>query len=199
MVVRLGQLKFLAAIVLAAFLLMPQAHAAKKKNDNAAKPIEITADSLEVFRDQNKAIFTGDVDAVQGDMTLKSDVMVVHYKENKGTKNKADAAMGPAGSNSIERIEAKGNVFLSTPEETAQGKTGDYNLDKKIVHLNENVILTKGKNVVKGDHLVYNLDTGHSKVWSDAEQGTSVKTSGEPQKKKQRVRSIFVPNSSGKK
>jgi lipopolysaccharide export system protein LptA len=155
----------------------------KKNND----PIEITADSLEVFRQENRAVFTGDVEALQSDMRLHSDVMIVYYHEKEGESQEAASGVN----SSIERIEAEGNVFLSTPEETAQGKKGQYDLDQRVVNLEDEVVLTKGKNVVKGDYFVYNLDTGHSKVWSDT-QGEAV-VSGEKESKKQRVRSVFVP------
>ncbi len=166
---------------------------AASKNSASDEPIEITADALEVFRVENKAIFTGKVEAVQSDMRLHSDVMTVFYKKNKESSQTEDTT----GVNSaIERIKAKGNVFLSTPEETAQGKFGDYDLEKKIVKLNDNVVLTKGKNVVKGDFFIYNLDTGHSKVWSKVvSEGVE---SSLKSKEKQRVRSVFLPKSDQK-
>ena len=42
-------------------------------------PIEITADSLEVVQNQQIATFTGNVDAVQGDMVLSADRLRVYY------------------------------------------------------------------------------------------------------------------------
>lgn len=178
-------LRFIA-ILCAAFFVTIAAHAATSKN-NSKEPIEITADELEVFRQENKAIFTGRVEAVQGDMRLNSDVMTVYYTENKAEEKSNESGM----SSSIERILAKGNVFLSTPEETAQGKFGDYDLKTDTVKLNENVVLTKGKNVVKGDFFVYNLQTGRSKVWS--KKSDASEAASESEKKPQRVRSIFVP------
>ncbi|MFW5833104.1 MAG: LptA/OstA family protein, partial [Pseudomonadota bacterium] len=43
------------------------------------EPIEIEADVLEVRQNQGIATFRGNVDAVQGDMTLTSDVLDVFY------------------------------------------------------------------------------------------------------------------------
>lgn len=177
---------------LISMLLVSSATYAAKQSDNSNEPIEITADSLEVFRAENRAIFTGDVEAVQAEMKLNSDVMVVFYKQNDSQSSGDASGMN----NAIERIEAEGNVFLSTPEETAQGKFGNYDLDKKTVKLNDQVVLTKGKNVVKGDFFVYNLETGHSKIWSEG--ASAVSSSTKEGKEKQRVRSVFVPKNNEK-
>ena len=83
-------------------------------NQDSNLPIEITADSLEVLQDQKIATFAGNVDAVQGDMVLSADRLRVHYGDD------GNAAAGPAGAGSILRIEADGNVLMSSPRETAQ-------------------------------------------------------------------------------
>ena len=79
---------------------------------DANQPIEITADSLEVQQDKQLAIFRGTVDAVQGEMNLRADVLVVHYRAREDNQN------------SISLIEAEGNVFVSSPTEMAQGDRG---------------------------------------------------------------------------
>ena len=43
------------------------------------KPIQIESDKLEVHQNDNTAIFSGNVNVVQGNTTLKSGRMVVHY------------------------------------------------------------------------------------------------------------------------
>ncbi len=184
-------LKKLYIPFLAIFLLAAPAIAAEK--DSSKEPIEITADELEVFRIENKAIFTGTVEAVQGDMKLNADKMTVFYAQNNNENSKKNTPASPSAgaSNSIEKIKATGNVFLSTPTETAQGNYGDYDLNTKTIKLNEEVVLTKGKNVVKGDFFVYNQETGHSKVWYAGTTKTNSVT-GESNKS-ERVRSIFVP------
>jgi len=179
-------------IPLSVLLLLAVPAIAAEKDSNK-EPIEITADELEVFRIENKAIFTGTVEAVQGDMKLNADKMTVFYAQNNNDNSKKSTPSSPntGASNSIERIKATGNVFLSTPTETAQGNYGDYDLNTKTIKLNEEVVLTKGKNVVKGDFFVYNQETGHSKVWSTGATKTNSVTGDK--NKAERVRSIFVP------
>jgi lipopolysaccharide export system protein LptA len=141
-------------------------------------PIEITADSLEVVQDQQVATFVGNVDAVQGDLVLTSDQLRVHYRGS------GDAPGMTAGS--IRRIEAMGNVFLSSPEETAQGKFGVYDVDGALLTLEGAVVLTRDENVVRGERLEIDLVTGRSQMFA-AVPSTAGGTPG------QRVKAVFVP------
>jgi lipopolysaccharide export system protein LptA len=165
-------------------------------------PIEISSDSLEVLQHDNKAIFKGNVIAVQGTLRLKSDVMIVHYHQKneqsaQPPKPKSGAAT-PAGSaanamGAISLIEVEGNVFVATPEESAKGDKGDYNADSKLLHLfGTNVVLTRDKNILRGTALEYNLETGRSILTNGADT-VSGKTNGG------RVHTVFVPNQDDKK
>ena len=100
---------------------------------DANLPIEITADSLEVQQEQQLAIFRGTVDAVQGEMNLRADVLVVHYRPREDNQN------------SISLIEAEGSVFVSSPTEMAQGDRGTYDVDAQVVTLDGAVVLTQGE------------------------------------------------------
>ncbi len=136
-------------------------------------PIEITADTLEVQNERQVAIFRGNVDAVQGEMNLRADELIVHYRSASDNQN------------SIRLIEANGNVFLSSPTEMAQGEKGVYNVDADTVELIGAVVLTRGDNIIRGDRLYMNLATGQSTVVSDAAAAGG----------KGRVKALFVPKS----
>jgi lipopolysaccharide export system protein LptA len=148
---------------------------------DANAPIEINADALEVLQQENKATFSGNVVAVQGDTRLKSDKMVVYYhpqEEKQTSAGQQDA---------IRKIDVIGNVFLAMPEETASGKTGLYDVENQRVELHENVVVTHGKNTLKGDKLVYDMKTGKSVVTS----GGAVQNAPW---RRERVRALFVPD-----
>jgi lipopolysaccharide export system protein LptA len=162
-------------------------------------PIEISSDSLEIFQKENKAIFIGHVIAVQGDVRLKSEKMTILYKntEKKDDKKakKTESSNNPISEkNSIEKIIAEEKVFLSTPEETASGASGIYDVVNHKIFLNDNVVLTRDKNVLKGDRLVYDFATGKSELNSLESRKPS--DAGKP---KQRVKAIFVPNKDSNK
>lgn len=152
---------------------------AQSLSADSDKPIEITADTLEVFQEQSQAVFTGNVEAVQGTILLKSSEMRVYYRGEGG-----------GGDNQISRIDVNGNVFLKAPNETAQGDKGIYDVDKSVLHLMGNVLLTQDKNVIKGQQLVYDLKTGKSRIVSGnggASSGDS-STGGNG-----RVKGVFFP------
>jgi lipopolysaccharide export system protein LptA len=158
-------------------------------------PIEITADRLDVVQPKRVATFSGNVDAVQGDMVLSADLLRVYYNgDTPGAPGTAPApapaaapgAAPAAGGSSIRRIEAEGNVFLSSPTQTAQGERGVYDVASDQLTLNGSVVLTQGENVVRGDRLEVDLATGHSRVLAAAPESAT----GAPA---QRVRALFVP------
>jgi lipopolysaccharide export system protein LptA len=149
------------------------------KHNNKA-PIEINADQLDVFQEENKAIFSGHVVAIQGDVRLKSEKMTVYYRKHEGEADKKEVT---PGQNGIKKIDVEGDVFLTTPQETARGTTGVYDVENHRIMLDNNVVLTREKNTLKGDHLVYDFATGKSALTSS---GKTVGSTG-------RVRALFIP------
>jgi lipopolysaccharide export system protein LptA len=172
-----------------------------KKHDSK-QPIDITSDSLEVEQDKQLATFRGKVDAIQGEIHLRADTLVVHYRQRDDSANQpggpgakpqppknaakpsgSPPTSDPFGGGAISHIDAIGHVFVSSPDETAQGDTGAYDVDSQTIVLDgQLVILTHCENVLKGTHAVMNLDTGHSTL--DVPPG-------------QRVHGLFVPEKKG--
>ena len=137
------------------------------------QPIEITADALEVQQDEGVAVFTGEVNAIQGELVLPADILRVHY----GPSGESDTGLPSA----ISRIDAQGSVFFSTPSETAKGDAGVYDVAGGTITLVGAVVLTRGQNVLSGNRLELSLATGRSRLYSDGEDGGG------------RVRGLFVP------
>ena len=142
------------------------------------KPIEITADRLELEQNQQKAIFSGNVDAVQGDTTLRTDLLRVFYTTDEERK-----ATGTQ--QTVRLLEAEGNVVITQPGETATGTSGTYDLVGGKMVLLGDVVLTRNKNVVRGDRLDVDRNTGVSVVTVNKPQGASGR--------ERRVRALFVP------
>lgn len=136
---------------------------------NSKAPIEISADSLEVQDKSQQAVFAGNVRVTQADMVLRADRLEVFYAGGSVTDG------GGGGPSSIKKIEARGNVFVTSKEDTAQGDTAVYEPDKGIVTMRGNVILTRGENVLKGTELVVNLNTGRSVMTGGGGEGGRVK------------------------
>ena len=111
-------------------------------------------------------------------MLLKADMLIVHYRANKETPDQQG----------ISQIDAEGNVFVSSPNETAQGARGIYDVDNEKIWLTGQVVLTQGDNIIQGEQLELDLATGQSKVLS------AVTNDG----KRERVRGLFVPKKKNK-
>jgi len=183
----------LPAAAPAPVVLTPVPAASPAPGGKSGQPIEINADQLEVRQQDNIAVFTGNVIAIQGDTKLKSDVMTVHYRKKEGAAASSSSGGGAfaPGQNSVERIDVDGNVVIITPTETATGDHGIYQVDARQVKLTDHVVLTRGKNVLKGDTLVHDLDTGKSVINSPFHQNEAT-----PGAINGRVRALFVPEKS---
>lgn len=176
---------------------------------NSKTPIEITSDTLDVLQETNQAVFSGHVVAIQGDVRLTADKMTVTYAKSAGSKSTGDkkqdkkvatdtkaasdtkkAAETSPPKGAIKKIDVVGKIFLATQQETARGETGVYDVEHQEIKLNDNVMLTRGQNVLKGDHLVYSFATGKSQISGGkaAASGTS----------KGRVKALFVPSADKK-
>ena len=119
------------------------------RNVDSRAPIDVDADRIDVIDRQNQAIFTGNVRARQGNLTLEADRIKVAYTR-------------PAsGDPVINRLDADGNVRLSTPSERATSRFAIYDVDKRVLTLIGNVVLTQGQQgKVSGNRLTFDMASG---------------------------------------
>lgn len=145
-------------------------------------PIDISADRLEVIDQNREALWIGNVEAKQGQNTLRSDRMTVKF-----TKTQASAQSDTPGEGwgEINTLYATGRVFFITPQEVARGEAGEYQAKDDRIILTGNVVVTRGQNVLKGDKLIVDVATGKSVLESN-EKG---------RKADERVRGVFYPKS----
>lgn len=153
---------------------------------NRDQPVHIEAATLEV-RDKDKmATFSGDVRVKQGDTGMRCKSLLVFYEQDgaddKNGKTMPAATPGPGGAQKIKRLEARGGVVVTQKEQTATGDLGIFDMKANTVTLTGNVMMTQGKNVLRGDRLVVDLTSGVSRVES-GKNGTG------------RVQGLFVPGS----
>jgi lipopolysaccharide export system protein LptA len=158
------------------------------------EPIQIESDKLEVHQNENKAIFTGNVNVVQGKTLMKAGRMVVYYvkakqdaagqkggdvqktgdeaakagdKKDGGKAAPQEGAGGliAGGSADIDHIEVDGKVYVKSEDQIATGDRGTFDMKSQILTLSgTQVVLTQGENVVVGCKLVANLKTGQSQL-----------------------------------
>lgn len=133
---------------------------------NSKEPIKIDADRLDVYDKEGRAVFTGNVIAIQGDTTMHCTVMDVFYEQNKGQdgEKKAPSPGGMASDSSVKKIFCKGPVTITTKTQTATGDRAEFDRTINKVFLIGNAALTDGPNVTRGERVAYDLDTGVANV-----------------------------------
>src|SRR5262249_32351134 len=85
---------------------------------------------------------------------------------------------GTRGAQNIRRIEARGGVTVLTKEQSASGDLGIYDLKTKTITLSGNVVVSQGQNVIHGERVVVDTETGNARVESGG--GNAAAGSGGP-------------------
>jgi lipopolysaccharide export system protein LptA len=131
---------------------------------NRDQPMHIEAAKLEVREKEKVATFTGNVQVVQGDTTMRCASMVVYYDEGKSPVAKKPAAQGSGGGQQINRLEAKGGVIVIQKDQTATGETATFDVRTNTITMTGNVVINKGLDVTRGDRVVVDMTTGKTTV-----------------------------------
>ena len=167
------------------------------------QPVQIEAATLEVRDKEKKAMFSGNVQVVQGDTTMKCQRLVVFYGQEVGIGGEKQASAAPVttskstpgmpqGAQNIRRIEAQGGVTVITKDQNARGDLGIYDLQSKTITLSGHVTVSQGQNVINGERVVVDTVTGNARVESgssNAGGGTAAVPGQQP-----RVRALIQPS-----
>jgi lipopolysaccharide export system protein LptA len=147
---------------------------------SSKEPIKIDANKLDVFDKEGRAVFSGDVVAVQGESTMKCTAMTVFYEQQNregGAQPAAATGQGPSES-AIKKIECKGPVTIVSKTQVATGDNATFDRGANRILLTGNAALSDGPNVTRGERVVYDINTGVASI--DTKPGG-------------RVRALFVP------
>ena len=145
----------------------PVPNALQGFSQNSDKPVQIKAQTFEVRDKENVAVFTGNVHVVQGDTTIRCKSLIVSYLSGSSPPGTARSGQpGPGASSQISKLEARGGVVVIQKDQTATGENGVYDMRTKIVTLTGNVVVSQGGNVMRGDKMVVDLNSGVSRIES---------------------------------
>ena len=135
----------------------PAKPTAKPAAKRADAPINIDSDSFQADLNGKTGTWRGNVVVTQGDMKLRANSVRVSTVDGNADK-----------------VNATGNVVVDSPASgTATGENGVYDVPRKIVTMNGNVVLKKGKDVMRGSQLTANLVTGQATLGGAKAAGTS--------------------------
>ena len=133
------------------------------------EPVIITAARLEYLSREKRAIYSGNVRAMQGEARLQCSRLEIFLGEKGG------------GSSGVRRMECSGPVTVTQKDQVGTGDHGAYDKGQNRITLTGHVALSQGPNVSAGDRLVYDLTAGTAQMFGGAT--------------KARVQGIFEPGS----
>ena len=121
---------------------------------NDVIPVDIIADEMQWNDDKKVAYAIGNAIATQGEKKISANKLIVHLDQEED-------------SNEIILIEAEGNVIFTNKKEVATGKIAKYDFIKNNIIIEDTVTLKRDDNIMKGELLVMDLNTGLSQITSD--------------------------------
>lgn len=160
----------LAALFLAASLAASHAQQSDSRMTgiklDGNEPIEIESDRLEVREAEGVAVFTGNVQVVQGPTLLRSGTMTVYYSQDGGSAS--------TGSSDIDRLEVDGKVYVRSERQVATGDRGTFDMKSETLVLSgSEVVLSEGDNVIVGCRLTVQMATGQARLEGCGGEGGS--------------------------
>ena len=158
----ISRISSVAAVALA-LALIPAAGEAQSPVNSSDAPISFGADSGEYVG--NTVTLRGRAELIQGQNRLRADSV---------------SGLSQTGES---RIQASGNVYFVTPEQTIRGDRAVYTPANDTIVLTGDVILTQGENVMTGGRLTYNTRTEAAEMDGGGRNG--------------RVQGVFYPERSG--
>ena len=147
--------------------------------ESGKEPIHIEADRMISQEDDNSVIFIGNVDARQGDVTIRAAEMTVYYApRNKGGKG--------GDTNEVTKLICRKNVEITQGDWLGTGNRMDYLARERKVILSGHAKAWQGPNMVSGKTIVYYLDEKRSIVEQDKKKSGRVTAVIHPQADKKK-------------
>lgn len=169
----------MAAVAAMAALAGP---AAAQLATGSKAPVDVVADNLETSNSGCEATWRGNAEALQDTARLRADVLKIFNKP--GTKTGKSGAS--AGCGDMDRLEAHGNVYYVSGDQRVRANDAVYMAGSTTITMTGDVVSVKGQNVLRGDKMVFNTETGEGQVIGTTKGRGS----------KDRPRGVFYPSQS---
>jgi lipopolysaccharide export system protein LptA len=160
-------------------------------------------DSLEWYDQKQVAVARGNAVASRNGKTIKADILTAYMVKTQPADAKtptktakapppqtgktspipASAPGSSAADSKISRVDAQGHVVVTNALDTGRGDYGVYNAESGICTLVDNVVIARGKDVIKGQYGVMDLNKNVSRMLPSA---------GAPSGAPQRVQGLFI-------
>jgi lipopolysaccharide export system protein LptA len=111
-------------------------------------PVRITSEKLTVFNKENRAVFSGSVVARQGDLTVRCQELVAHYRPGGG----------------LASLVATKKVRMRKGDRRAAGERLDYDHERRTMVLTGAPRLWEKESWLEGERVVFHLDDDRVEV-----------------------------------
>ncbi len=155
------------ALALGAGAAAAQTISALKEHD-INRPISWSAERSEIMGREDLALLIGNVRVEQGNLLLTADRLHIFY-----------ALSEAAASPDVQRLDATGNVVLTSPSETAHAAWGVYDIANRLITLGGGVRLERAGSNLSGERLEIDLRSGVAKIDGGPVQGEGGRVEGE--------------------
>jgi len=121
--------------------------------------IDISADQSDFLQNEKRVLLKGSVDVVQGPLRVRADTIELSYEP---------AAADGASSDYkgvVTSLTATGTVRIDCNGERATGERAFYNVPARKIELTGEVMLAREGNILAGDRLNIDLNTGASRIF----------------------------------
>lgn len=150
-------------------------------NINPELAISVGANESEFLKQENRVILRGDVTIDQGVLHLAADEVTIEYLQGDTRDN------GSQGK--VKSLLARGTVKIVCENDRAHGGEAFYNVARRTIQLTHDVLLVRKDNILKGETLFIDLDTGHMTI----EGGGTPMTDGTQIARDTRIKAVFTP------
>lgn len=157
---------FVFAAVLSAPMIFAALPATAQLATNSKGPLDITADQLETANASCQAVWRGNAEALQDSARLRADVLKIFNKKAPAKAKGLNSSKGVGDAcGDMDRMEAEGSVFYVTSKgEKVRANKGVYEAGSTTITMSGDVVAVQGQNVMRGDRMVFNTDTGEGRM-----------------------------------
>lgn len=144
------------------------------KNLKLTSPQDVVTarDSIEYYAAEHKAIARGDARITTSDgRTVTADVIIGYFSSQPANGSAGQSDNSPSGN--LEKVDALGNVVITTKSDQATGNSGVYLPNTGTARLGGNVQVTHEGNKLAGSDALVNMKTGTATLLSTPSERVS--------------------------
>ncbi len=151
-------------------------------------PFDLTADKLDVDDTAKSAVFTGNVVTTQGESTIRAQELTAFYSGSASLASSTDPTATAASAATLTHLRARKKVsIVSKDGQTATGDWAEVDVKKNLATLGGAVVLTQGKNIVKGTKVDIDMNTGQATIKTEPASGGGRRDDFEQRRRRQRA------------